>query len=296
MEKKEGFSEKILDVHNRLKELNFSQLIHYDVNNTQDYDYSLYKMNAFNHPKALGYCVSCEEKGISICEDSRYRLCNISHGSHAIDFLSSSSIEYDTRDWNEAGVMFIMESPSKDYGIYKKAEFEKNGVVFEKHPSNQWYWIHGDQQIKGYPNNFKGGTYGTLVASAIVTFKLANAYMTNLIKCGLNNPEDDSYKGIDGYNTKCVNNCMELYLKKEIEILQPKVIFTFGSKVYGWVNWYTGNSIKVVGLPHPAGRQRGFKNEYYNVLYFCMIAKWLVKTEVITWPFYYNCMKLFATF
>ena len=288
------FETKVIETHNKLKELNFIKLINYGIEKPESYDYQIYKSNSFFHPKVTDYCVSCEEKGITICEDPAYKLCNISHGSHSFDFLSSSSIPYDTHDWNESGVMFIMESPSKDYGIYKVAEIEKNGTVYSKHPSNQWYWVHGDQKIKGYPDCFKGGTYGTLIASAIVTFKLANAYMTNLIKCGLNNLENDSYKGIDGYNPECVDNCLNLFLKKEIEIIQPRVIFTFGSKVFDRVNWFTGKSIKVVGLPHPAGRQRGFKNEYYNVLYFCMIAKWLFKTKVITKDFYLELMSLFA--
>lgn len=276
-----------------LNELNFQKLIQYAVPEVTKYSFGDYRENGYRHAAVQSYCTLCDEKGINTCSDSQYKLCNISHGSHTKDFLSAGRID-DLLNWNSAGVMFVMEGPSKDYGIYETREIEKEGVCYKKRPSKLWYWIHQDMEITGYPNRFRGGEYGEFVASAIVTFRLANAYMTNLVKCGLNNPQDDTYKGIGWYHSECIKCCYENYLKEEISIVQPKVIFTFGTKVYNFVSELTGGSVKIVGLPHPAGQRRGFKNEYYNVLYFCMIAKWLLKTEVITQKFYEELMLEFS--
>jgi len=276
-----------------LHELNFRNLICYPIDNTIEYSFADYRRNGFRHPKAVSYCTDCEEKGYVPCADSNFKLCNISHGAHSIDFLESANIPI-TNDWNDAGVMFIMEGPSKDYGIYEEVKVISKGKEYHKHPSKEWYWVHENCKISGYPEHFKGGQYGDFVASAIVTFKLSNAYLTNLIKCGLNNPEKDEYKGIDSYNEACIGNCIDRFLRREIDIIQPKVIFTFGSRVYDKVREMNGESVKIVGLPHPAGRRRGFKDEYYNTLYFCMIAKWLRKTGVIQKDFYLELMETFA--
>lgn len=280
-----------------LNELNFNDLIKLDLEDVCKYNFDDYLKNNCEHPNIIGYCTACEEKKIQPCYDEKFCLRNISHGSKSEDFIKSTNCIHDIKNWHHKGVMFIMESPSKDYGIYRNVEIEKSGEVFSKHPSFQWYWIHNKQEISGYPQYFKGGEYGRFVSSAITTFRLSNAYLTNLIKCGLNGP-NDSYKGIDSYNQDCIQTCAEKYLKKEIEIVKPKVIFTFGSKVFSWVNWFVNDQwnydIKVVGLPHPAGQRRGFKDEYYNVLYFCMIAKWLYKESVIEEEYYKELMLKFA--
>lgn len=137
--------------------------------------------------------------------------------------------------------------------------------------------------------------YGELVESAILTFKLKNAYLTNLVKCGLND-ENNHYKGIGSINEECIKNCVNEYLINEIEIVKPNVIFTFGSNAYKYTDKFLGDKYKIVGLPHPAGAQRGFKNEYYNVLYFCMMSKWLYKTGVINKEYYDKMMELFVKY
>lgn len=281
-------------MNDRLKKLNFSELIELDVPNVTNYSFHDYANNNFTHPTIKGYCTKCEELGVASCGDEKFHLKNISHGASTKDFLESITTSYDTKDWHDGGVMFVMESPSKDYGIYTSVNINKNGVDYCKNPTKEWYWIHSyNNGILGYPEHFTAMKYGELIASAIVTFKLKNAYMTNLVKCGMNGP-NDTFKGIDGFDIQCINNCVNSFLKKEIEIVQPKVIFTFGSKVYSHVHNNFGNKIKVVGLPHPAGRRRGFKDEYYNVLYFCMMAKWLYKEGVIDKNFYLEMMKIFA--
>ena len=279
-----------------LNELNFNDLLVFEEKNIDQYSFDDYLKNNCIHPKIIDYCTDCDEK-IKVCEDESFHLKNISHGSKSEDFIKSIYPKLDTENWYQDGVMFIMESPSKDYDIYKEVAICKNEKQFTKCPSYQWYWIHNAQEISGFPQYFKGREYGRFVSSAIVTFRLANAYMTNLIKCGLNGP-NDTYKGIADYNEECIKTCANKYLKREIEIVKPKVIFTFGSTVFNWVNqlvnsdWEKG--IKVVGLPHPARQRSGFKDEYYNVLYFCMIAKWLYREKVIDENFYNELMIEFS--
>ena len=130
-----------------LNQLNFEKLkkIKED-EDVETYSFADYERNENMHP-VVGFCISCEQKGIGCCSqkdisDSKWQVCNtctkknnfslqnISHGSHTLDFLDASLQPIDTTGWHDEGVMFIMEGPSKDYGIYY------NGVP--KRPAKQW--------------------------------------------------------------------------------------------------------------------------------------------------------------
>jgi hypothetical protein len=137
-------------------------------------------------------------------ESEDFRLRNISHGAHSSDFFLALKEKMDISLWHQEPVVFVYESPSLDYGIYREVPFQG----FHKHPSKDWYWIHEDQDPARYPSRFSGGQYGGFVLSAILTFKLANVYMTNLVKCGLGNAEG-RFKGLGSYKEECVKNCYE---------------------------------------------------------------------------------------
>jgi len=260
-----------------LRELNFSALIKVDFPNIGGYTFDDYRKNGYKHMLGLGYCISCEERSINqATDDPNYSLTNISHGSHTADFLESLKQHVDSSSWHKDPVMFIYETPSIDYGIYEEIEFAGHF----KHPSKDWYWIHEDQEQVSYPQKFKGGEYGGFVLSAILTFQLANAYITNLVKCGMNNQEGKS-KGIRYYKDECVRNCYEIFLSREIEIVNPKVIFAVGSAVERWLKHLVGDKYFIQQLPHPAGRRRGFRDEYYKVLYFWLVLRALHKTGVV---------------
>lgn len=169
--------------------------------------------------------------------------------------------------------MFVYETPSLDYEIYKEVLY--NG--YNKRPSKDWYWIHKDQDFITYPVNFRGGEYGGFVLSAILTFKLANVYMTNLVKCGLNNAKGE-FKGLDDFRGEAIENCFSNFLEKEISILKPKIIFAVGSKVEDWIKSFVGDSYYVQQLPHPAGRRR---NDHYKAIYFWGVARALHKAKII---------------
>lgn len=261
-----------------IKTLNFEKLISIDFEKSiTEYNFNEY-LDKTKH-QINGFCVDCEDKGLSSSpKDPSFRLQNISHGATTNDFLEATdkiSNELD-ESWKDEGVVFIMESPSVDWGFYEKNTFK--GIT--KKPTKDWYWIHEKQKQHTYPQEFKGGTYGSLFNSIIYTFKLKNAYFTNLIKCGMNN-EEGKFKGIDFFNGKCIDNCFDRFLSEEIRIIDPKVIFCFGSSVLNNFNHrFKNKNIKVVGLPHPAGRRRGFKDEYYRHLYFSRILEGLYDTGI----------------
>ena len=56
---------------------------------------------------------------------------------------------------------------------------------------------------------------------------LKNIYITNVVKCNM--PSDNVLEDKD------VANCIELYLKKEIDIMQPKIIILLGNAAYNYL-------------------------------------------------------------
>lgn len=276
-----------------LNKINFLDIILLDIDDIESYCFEQYHINGDEHP-IKSYCTSCEEEIGHITDEEGFALYNISHGTYSSDFIAASNSYICTDGWNEAGVMFVMENPSKDYDIYKTVEVTKeDGATYAKRPSRQWYWIHNKQDILEFPNNFAGRKYGEFVASAIYTFRLKNAYLTNLVKCGLNTPDGQSFKGTNSYNPECVRKCYSKNLCREIELVKPRVIFAFGRNTYDWLRELT-NGIKIVMLPHPARSQNGFTNDFYQTLYFCLIAKWLCNENVISNEFYAELMQKYA--
>jgi hypothetical protein len=240
----------------------------------------------FRHP-VNGYCLRCEEDGCSTCKtDGNFKLKNISHGTSSADVLQATNQENtDFSDWHDDGVLFLMEGPSKDYGLYQEVEFKGH----KKNPASSWYWIHHPpegkkhHEVQRYPERFKGAEYGGLFNSIVFTFKLKNAYLTNLVKCGLND-DADNYKGLGEYNPKALKICYDNFLTREIEAIKPKVIFCFGTRVYDFLyNQYHDQPFpwQVIKLPHPARGQQGFSDELFRHSYYSMILEGLFQAGII---------------
>ncbi|WCK54167.1 uracil-DNA glycosylase family protein [Aneurinibacillus sp. Ricciae_BoGa-3] len=257
----------------KLKQLNFTNLIKITDEDVSNYSFNNYRQNGFKH-NIHGFCTSCEEKNInSSLKSLEYKLSTISHGTHTIDFVDAININKpDISSWNEQSVMFIFESPSKINETYESITYE--GV--KKMPVKEWYWIHRDRTYKEFPQHFEGKHYGNLVLSIINTFKLKNAYVTNLVKCGLNNDQGE-FKGIEYYPSECIHNCFNNFLKQEIEIVQPEVIFAFSKNVHKWVKNLMPHQ-HVYYLPHPAGRT---KNKVRKMFYFWEVAQGLYNASII---------------
>ena len=83
--------------------------------------------------------------------------------------------------------------------------------------------------------------------------------------------------------------CFENILLNEIEIIKPKVIFTFSTNVlYSSIEHETDKINKrikytpiIVQLPHPARSRLGFLNEYYRTLWYCRSLEGLINAKVI---------------
>lgn len=261
-----------------LRKLNFNSLISVNFNTIENYSFIDYKKNNFRH-SIKKYCISCEQNGCNISTDNPdYQLTNISHGAHTIDFMDSvKQNRPDISNWHDESVMFIFESPSLDYDIYESISFNGYG----KRPSKDWYWVHNEREILSYPERFTGGQYGDLVFSMINFFKLKNAYITNLVKCGMNNKDGD-YAGIQSFSRECIENCYKNFLNKEIDILKPRVVFTFGSNVDNWTRYLTKDqNLKIINLPHPAGRRRGFKDVFYRPLFYWIVTEGLYSAKIL---------------
>lgn len=205
-----------------------------------------------------------------------FRLENVSHGSHTIDYLHAAGFDethiismFREDDWIDTPVLFLMENPSIDYEIYEKVE--------GKYPAKTWYWIHRklnkpDYMIHNLDNYLVQGKYGEMVYALICKYKLANAYLTNVIKCGMNNKNDPNFKN-EGYlstwwyKDECKRTCINEILSKEIKMLRDGYsqmkVFAFGSNAYWLAKDYFQNSssktlenldIQLVQLPHPSSR------------------------------------------
>lgn len=264
----------------KLRLLNFSRLLELAHTSPAHYTFSEYCKNGFRHPSLRRFCTECERLNCHTYELNKkvFRLQNISHGTHAADFLASVDGPVETVGWHEEPVLFIYESPSLDYNIYETVEIE--GI--KKRPTKLWYWIHEKQKPYKFPDEFSGFKYGTFILSCILTFQLKNAYVTNLVKCGLNTEDGDQFLGLAHFDAQCVRSCIRNYLQKEVDILQPKVIFAFGARVYSWVTQEVRTAAPIHQLPHPAGARRGFKNIYFRILYFWQVAIALHRTGVLT--------------
>ncbi len=262
---------------NKLRVLNFEKLITLGVPDISSYTYDDYRNNGHEHRPITGYCISCEKQGCHIAKgDPSYQLTNISHGAHSSDIFCSIRPRVDIENWHKQPILFLFEAPSLDYGIYKEVSYQG----YKKHPSKDWYWIHEDQQPTSYPIGFKGGEYGQFVLSVIQTFKLSNVYITNLVKCSLNN-EAGKYKGLSSYAGDTVKNCYSEFLEKEITLIKPRIIFAIGSALEAWVKRLVRYPCEIQGLPHPVGRRRGFRNEHYKAVYFWSIARALHKSDIL---------------
>ena len=258
-----------------IRKLNFEKLISVGVPDVTTYSFDGYKNNGYKHPSINGYCISCEVKGCNHSKDDpSYKLTNISHGAHSSDFFQALKVGLDVSNWHQEPIIFVYESPSGSSDCYKKVPH--NG--YNKQPSKDWYWIHDDRDFTTYPEGFKGRQYSEFVLSAMLTFKLANVYMTNLVKCGLNNAEG-KFKGLSHFKDETIENCFSIFLKQEISILKPKIIFAVGSAVEWWVKHFVKDIYYVQQLPHPAARV--FRNDHYKVVYFWDVAKALHKAGII---------------
>lgn len=293
--------EKYNDIFGIVKDLHdftFKKVIRLEDNGDADFsildDKNVYRFDDDDPKKngrfinVTGCCNDCKDcntpdqeklkKEKKDVEYQDFKLSYVSHGSHSIDFLRAGGLndeeikkEFEQNDWNTTPVLFLMENPSKNYGIYE----ERDG----KYPTTTWYWVHrkleslSEMQAAG-DKYLKQGYYGDMVYSLICKNKLANAYLTNVVKCGMNKiwMEDgkskDAYLGTWWYQDQCKKNCAINVLSEEIKRLvcgQKKlIVFTFGNNAYYLakdllqnLDLFRAFDKRLILLPHPSNRLNG---------------------------------------
>lgn len=280
-----------VEIWKELHSINFDKDgIIYVSNNYDNFDDLIIKGDI--HLKHIeGCCQECDKVNPAYITEKpskdtqNYKLMRISHGSHSFDFFCTSEElkrKYlEAQDlWTSHPVIFIFENPSLSYDLYDDSIDNKT----RKHPAKSWYWIHNSQfDDEKYPENFSMKKYGELFFSIVNTFKLENAYLTNMVKCGMScsdNSKNKNFLSTTSYNPEIIRNCTEKFLIKEIEILSRQrndiTVFCFGDIVFSQVTKLLSTlkleKCQVCKLPHPA---RIMSNEDRKVLLFSKMFAYL---------------------
>ena len=271
---------EIEHIRNKLNYFSFSSVI-----NKENYNGETWKDRAAFIDKNKCCCTICEDNNCAtpISEQNEsYQLKYVSHGTHALDFCESMGI-VPNENWSDVPVLFLFENPSIQYGN----QYEEH---VGKCPAQKWYWLRdGNSEADfSYPKYYKQGYYGDLIASLIKTFRLGNAYMTNFVKCAMNDADGKHYLGTAEYKEECIENCFKKILLKEIEILtnnfqKDLVVFAFSRRVYNLVQQYFNPEEHLMGkcllclMPHPASR---LANDYRKYVLFGKVFKTLKSKNV----------------
>jgi len=238
--------------NSKLAALNFQELLRYRGEPTDQA--SLPERNC------TGYCVSCEEKGLLVNGD--VKLDQMSHGADTDDF------ERVIRRLDPGGVdfpiAFLLESPGGYYVNGKQIDYKE---ARKQPPVFCYYWLpKGLTDWPTDPEEVKPSTYGPYFAYLIAKHKLHNAYFTNHIKCALARPDSKRfirYQVVADPNNrdfKIRDNCYQQFLRKELEILKPRIVFYFGgnAKSMGYLSdlrsLFSDADNPFETLCHPAAR------------------------------------------
>ena len=276
----------IEETFKEINELRFGKLIIYDKPQNQSYTYDDEKERYIRSAKPTALCNLCEKNSVNKSSDGEFSLQIVSHGIHSFDLFKIQKPK-DYSDYRDDAVMLVMESPSNNVDACYKEE------INEKHPAKVWWWADGKSTAEPivYPKRFSSKMYGDFFNSFVHTFKLKNAYMTNLVKCGMLNSAHDKFGNLDEFPAKCINMCFKEIFLEEVKILKPKVIFTLSSKVNNYLNEKKviekiekelGTKPYIVTLPHPARCRQGFTNEFYRTLWYCRTLEAMINAGIIS--------------
>lgn len=281
-----------------INDLRFGKLIQYADPQNQSYTYDDETKRYIRRDTPTTVCHKCEDDSVNKSSDGEFSLQIVSHGIHSLDLFKIQKFN-DYSDYRDDAVMLVMESPASNLDACYKEEFDEKHPG--KHPAKVWWWADGKSTADYkstdertiYPYGFSSKKYGEFFNSFVHTFKLKNAYMTNLVKCGmLKDSDHNKYGNLDKFPSECKNNCFENIFLEEVERLKPKVIFTLSSKVYNYLtadkrlNEIKGvkgcESLDIVALPHPARCRQGFTNEFYRTLWYCRTLEGMINAGIIT--------------
>ncbi len=201
-------------------------------NNLVNYD----KINS--NEKINLFCHECEDKGLLSPDEKLER---ISHGADSDDFSFYVQQKYN----NDIPIMFLMLDPSPSTHSLYFSLTDDDGNTKEV-PKQHHYWTSNYiRHAITREEIINGSIYDLYWWYLQNRHLLNNVYVTNVIKCHCSST-----------NHRIKSNCIENYLKKEIEIFNPKAIFCMGSKVQYIMNhkpmknFITEKNIKVAKLYH----------------------------------------------
>ena len=187
-----------------INELRFGKLIQYADPQNQSYTYDDETKRYIRSDTPTAVCQECEDNSANKSSDGEFSLQIVSHGIHSLDLFKIQKFN-DYSDYRDDAVMLVMESPASNLDACYKEEIDG------KHPAKVWWWADGKStdERTTYPYGFSSKKYGEFFNSFVHTFKLKNAYMTNLVKCGMLNSDHDKYANLDKFPAKCKNNCFD---------------------------------------------------------------------------------------
>ena len=249
------------------------------------------------------YCTECDKLTGDVLQDDKGGMfTNITHGAHTLDFLDAHNIAHNAvQKWSKKPVLFVMENP----GSYESENYGSPKLPPEKgtrYPCKWWYWINGQDSRNNedfkYPNWFTQKEYGWMIYSVINTFQIANAYITNMVKCGACNGKS-KFVTTNKYNPEIIEKCLSKHLAREISALrggdnnQLVTVFAFGQRVYDTLkdNAEKLGECKIYLLPHPANH---LANDYRKYVLFGKILRGLLQTDFyddVTMPDFCDILK-----
>ena len=195
-----------------------------------------------------GFCTCCEnELGLKAATPPL-----MSHGCSIDEIRTVIGIKEKFPGGYDQRIMFLLENPGGDYENGDKITCDgirKSPPVYHFYfsPNIKGKWPTTIEEIAKNP-------YGNYFAYLIYRYALNNVYITNCIKC--------KYTG-DMYE-KTKTQCVEQYLKKEIDYFKPEIVIFFGRKAQQIFNQFFPNfQGKTIYLWHPAAR-RSRKNIINN--------------------------------
>ncbi len=178
--------------------------------------------------------------------------------------VSRNKIIYGYGDYN-AKIVFIGLAPGRNGA-------DITGVPFTKDPSGI---LFQDALIK---SGFSSEKIPTIWKP-----RLKEVYVTNLVKC---NPKDKNGNNREPTKEE-ITNCSE-YLQKELSIINPKLIVTFGKivteylfgeKIKSFHQWHNKpiekNGIRYVPFIHPSYVIRGAYNKQQYIQEFMSLKNYL---------------------
>ena len=291
--------EKLEEIVRELHKINFGDegLIGFNTNCFDDYNFDCLKSGKhFEKTDEHNFSV-CMNENCKKCERSlavsknesgeqTLEFTSVTHGAHTFDFLDAHKQSHDTvENWSQNPVLFVMENPALPDDHYVDSEHGRK-------VSEWWYWVNGQYNEPNssfvYPKYFAQKGYGWMIYSAIRTFQMANAYVTNMVKCGMTNCcEKKNYLTTDEYPGGITVNCVDNFLKRELDCLrdenktQKVIVFAFGERSYAflkekWQKELKDKTISLYLLPHPANR---LANDYRKYVLFGKILRALIQND-----------------